>query len=537
MQFSSFPLNMAQGVKLAHTLRLDGRTFRKGRTLSLKDIDMLRAQGMTEVVGARLMAGELDEDQAASNAARLLAGEHLEAQPAAHGRCNLKALAAGVLLVDAVAIDSLNGTDEALTVGTLMPFAPVRAGQVVATVKTIPFAVAGRTLAAWREITAAAPPLRIAPFRARRAALIMTVTEGLPDKLFATTAAVTRARLGVLGSELAFEQRCQHDSAAVAEAIRSVLEQGAELILIAGASVSKDRRDTVPAGITQAGGDIVHFGMPVEPGNMLLYAQIGTVPVINLPGCARSRRTNGLDWLLHRLLAGVPVSRADIMNMGVGGLIASAAEGKTEIPEAPVPARPPRIAAIVLAAGSSSRMGERNKLCCTVDGVPMVRRVVAAALGSRCVQTLVVTGHEAEAVEDTLQGTAVSLVHNAGFATGMASSLRCGLRALPSDLDGAIILLGDMPKLDTDHLNSLLDTFDPAAPAIIAPERDGRRGNPVLWPRSYFAEMQALQGDQGARSMVKKYADDMVLVTVEDDAIFTDVDTPEELAQMAEQSA
>ncbi|MEB4591553.1 molybdopterin-binding/glycosyltransferase family 2 protein [Candidatus Thiothrix sp. Deng01] len=532
MKFGNFSLMEAQGVRLAHTLRLAGRTLRKGRTLGFKDIEILRAQGIAEVTGAQLGTNELDEDQAASHAAQLLAGRHIEAQPAARGRCNLKATAAGVLLVDDAAIRALNRTDEALTAGTLAPFTPVRAGQVVATIKTIPFAVAGRTLASWKEITAAAAPLRIAPFRPHRTALVMTTADGLPDKLFATTAAVTRARLEALGSELAVERRCAHDSPAVAEAIRAALAQGAELILIAGASVSKDRSDTVPAGIVQAGGDIVHFGMPVEPGNMLLYARIGAVPVINLPGCSRSRRINGLDWLLHRLLADVPVSGEDIMDMGVGGLIASAAEGKTEIPEAPVPARPPRIAAVLLAAGSSSRMGERNKLCCEVDGAPMVRRVVAAALGSRCVQTLVVTGHEAEAVEDALQGCAVSFAHNAGFAAGMASSLRCGLRALPPDLDGAIILLGDMPQLDSSHINSLLDTFDPAAPAIVAPERDGKRGNPVLWPRHYFAEMQALQGDQGARSMVLKYADDMVLVAVEDDAIFTDIDTPEELARM-----
>lgn len=188
-----------------------------------------------------------------------------------------------------------------------------------------------------------------------------------------------------------------------------------------------------------------------------------------------------------------------------------------------------RIAALVLAAGCSSRMGKRNKLCCEIDGVAMVRRVVMAALGSRCVQTLVVTGYDADAVEAVLLDCRVSLVHNADFMDGMATSLRCGLRALTPDLNGVLILLGDMPSVQPALINRLLDVFDPAAPAIIAPERNGKRGNPVLWPRHYFAEMFTLSGDQGARTLVEKYASDTKLVTVENDAIFTDIDTPAEL--------
>ena len=532
MRFGRFTLDEALGVQLAHTQRLAGKTLRKGRLLSVQDIDALRAEGISTVSGARLDAGELDEDQAAAAAAELLASPHVIPEPAARGRCNLKTAVNGVLVVDGAVVDALNCTDAALTLGTVPAFAPVRAGQVVATVKTIPFAVADVTLAAWQETVEGRVPLQVAAFRPHRAALIMTMAEGIADSLLDKTAAVTRARLEVLGSKLAFDRRCAHDHVVIAQVIRELLAEGAELILISGASVSKDINDTVPAGIVAAGGDVVHFGMPVEPGNMLLYARIGKIPVLNLPGCARSRRLNGLDLLLHRLLAELPVSSADIMAMGVGGLIASGTESKKEYPESPVPARSPRIAAVVLAAGRSSRMGDSNKLCCEVEGVPMVRRVVEATLASRCVQTLVVTGHEADRVEASLQDCAVSVVHNARFVDGMATSLRCGLRALPSDLDGAVILLGDMPQLDSGHINRLLDTFDPTAPAIIAPERNGQRGNPVLWPRRYFAEMLTLQGDQGAREMVKQYFADMVLVTVEDDAIFTDIDTPEELAKL-----
>jgi molybdenum cofactor cytidylyltransferase len=191
-----------------------------------------------------------------------------------------------------------------------------------------------------------------------------------------------------------------------------------------------------------------------------------------------------------------------------------------------------RIAALVLAAGQSRRMGTRNKLLCPVEGVAMVCRVVDAALASRCCQVTVVTGWQAEQIAAALGARAISLAHNAEHLDGMASSLRRGLAALPADIDGALILLADMPWIDRDHVDRLVAAFDPAAPAILVPERLGRRGNPVLWPRRYFAEMNRLTGDVGARALLVRHADAVRAVPCASDAIFADIDTPAALAQL-----
>lgn len=541
MQFGPFPLSDALGIRLAHTIRLAGKTLRKGRALTTGDIEALNAAGIQHVVGALLAADEIDEDTAAAAGAACIAGLNVAAQPASKGRCNLKATEDGLLVVDASGVDVLNAMDEALTLATLRPNALVRRGDVVATVKTIPFAVAQRTLDSWR--TCNAPRLRVQPFIARKVALVMTSSSATSRKLLDSTEAVTRARVEALGSDLAIVLRCEHISPAIAAAVRGALDDGVNLVLIAGASVSKDRADVVPAGVTMAGGSVVHFGMPVEPGNMLLLAHVDDTPVINLPGCARSRRLNGFDWVLHRVLARLPLTPADIMAMGVGGLLASGDEQPSEggesddlpriPPEIKDAARPPRIAAIVLAAGRSARMGAENKLCCTVDGIPMVRRAVTATLASRCVQTLVVTGHDAPRVESAIGDLPVSYVHNAEYASGMASSLRAGLRALPRDVDGAVIVLGDMPHLQARHLDALIQAFDPVAPAIVVPEFEGRRGNPVLWPAAYFSRMQQLSGDQGARSLLEADASNVVRVVSADAAVCLDVDTPEQLAALS----
>src|SRR5262249_47827061 len=183
------------------------------------------------------------------------------------------------------------------------------------------------------------------------------------------------------------------------------LQAGAELVLVFGASAIADRRDVIPAAIEAAGGAVEHFGMPVDPGNLMLIGELAGRPVLGAPGCARSPKENGFDWILARLLAGLPVSRADITGLGVGGLLMEIVT-RPQPREAPREAPPPerrRIAAIVLAAGRSTRMGS-NKLVAELNGKPLVRIAAEQALASRADPVIVVTGHEPERVEKALAG-------------------------------------------------------------------------------------------------------------------------------------
>ena len=533
MIFGEFPLADCEGVLLAHSLRLADGIFRKGRRLADADFPALAAAGITRVYGARLEPGDLDEDTAAGAVAACLCGPGIAARAPQGGRCNLYATQRGLVGVDAAIIDRINAIDEAVTVATRPPLSAVRAGAVVATVKLIPLAVGRGVIDSCRAAAGQAGEqgaLRLLPFHPARAALIVTEQPGEPARDYAAVVSSSRRRLAELGSHLGLVQRCAHRGAAVTAALLEAQAAGCSLILVAGSTVPKDRADTAPAAIVAAGGQIIHFGMPVEPGNMLLLARLGEVPVIVLPGCARSRRTNGLDRVLQRLLAGLPVGRAEIMAMGVGGLIRSPVEVDED--EQATPPEPPRvpagrkIAALVLAAGSSRRMGGANKLLQAVDGIAMLRRAANAALASRSTSVLVVTGADADAAQACLAGLEVQCVHNPEHASGMASSLRRGLAALPADADAVVVLLADMPWIDGGHVDRLLAAFDPRRPKIVAPVRDGRRGNPILWPRQFFAEMMALEGDVGARELLQRHASQVETVTFEDDAIFADVDTP-----------
>jgi molybdenum cofactor cytidylyltransferase len=190
-----------------------------------------------------------------------------------------------------------------------------------------------------------------------------------------------------------------------------------------------------------------------------------------------------------------------------------------------------RIACLVLAAGRSSRMAPRNKLLEPIGGEKMVRRVAATAIASGAEPVIVVSGHEAAAVAGALQGLDVTIVTNPDYADGLSTSLRTGLRALPAGIDGALILLGDMPEVEASVLAALMAAFA-RANAICVPVCHGRRGNPVLWGKSYFAEMMRLTGDTGAKPLMARHETHLIEVEVATDSIFEDVDAPEDLERL-----
>ncbi len=530
MQFLTVPVASAEGAILAHGQRAAGHLFKKGRILSGDDIDVLRAGGIAQLTVARLEADDVGEDEAALQLARLCAGEDVRVGAAFTGRANLYAEAAGVVTVDAAQINAFNSVHEAIAMATLPPFARVSARQMLATIKIIPFAVPKSALDAAAALLPH-PPMRLARFQAQRAALILTHIEATKSSLLDKARNAVNERLQAQGSCLALERRVAHEPAALVPAILEATQAGCELILIFGASAITDRRDVIPAAIVEAGGRVVHFGMPVDPGNLLLLGQLGSATVIGLPGCAISPKLNGFDFVLWRLLARLPVTSRDLMDMGVGGLL-------SEIPLRPQPrdettrmeARAPFVSAVVLAAGRSTRMG-LNKLLEPLNGKPLIRYALEAALTSQADETIVVTGHDADAVRRAISGLDVRVVHNPDYVKGLSTSLQKGLSAISENSDGALMLLADMPDVDAVLINRLIAAFAPQeGRAICLASRHGKRGNPVLWARRFFSAMAELDGDIGARNLLAIYPELIAEVEAGSDAPLTDIDTPEALA-------
>jgi molybdenum cofactor cytidylyltransferase len=543
MQFGEVPVSAAEGAILVHSLRLGRTVLKKGRILSAADLHEIAAAGIDEVTVVRLEPGDIREDPAASRIAAAAAGADIGTAAAFTGRANLFAETKGLLVFDREQLDRLNLVDEAVTLGTLPPYAVVEPKQMVATVKIIPFAVPEEVVTRCAGIAAEGGKLlRIATFRPLAVGLIQTRLPGLKESVLDKTHEVTEARLAALACTLALEQRCAHKNAEVAAQI-AVAIGDVDMLLIHGASAIVDRRDVIPAAIEAAGGTVEHFGMPVDPGNLLLLGHVADKPVLGLPGCARSPKVNGFDWVLERLVAGLPVGPKEIMSMGAGGLLAEIpvrglkrAEAGAAPEAKPVAKIPPgpRIAALLLAAGKSSRMGS-NKMLEMIDGRPMVVRTAQRLLASRARPIVAVLGNMADAVDDALGRLPVERVHNPDFADGLSTSLKRGLAALPEDIDGAVVCLGDMPLIAGRDIDRLIAAFNPLeGRAIVVPTRRGKRGNPILWSRQFFAEMMALSGDQGARKLIDEHADLIAEIEMDNDSVLIDIDTPEALAELRE---
>ena len=343
MKFGPIAIADAQGCVLAHSIKLPDGTLKKGLLLGEPELQRLAAAGIDHITGARLEADDVPEDAAALQVARALGGAEVEIGNAGTGRVNLYARSAGLMVLDVARIHATNAVDEGLTVATLQPDSPVEQGQMLATVKIIPYAVPQSAVAqVLQSLRGEAPEdvgrraLRVAAWRNLPVGLVMTRTPQTAESMLNKMREAVAGRLAPLGASLVAEHIVPHDDEAIAQALQDLTRHAAapRLLLISGIAATVDRRDVVPLSIVRSGGRVLHAGMPVDPGNLLVLGELPATttphPVIGIPTCARSPKLNGFDFVLRRLAAGEPVTAADIMAMGVGGLL-------TEIDTRPMP--------------------------------------------------------------------------------------------------------------------------------------------------------------------------------------------------------
>jgi molybdenum cofactor cytidylyltransferase len=536
MKFTRIPVHEAAGAILAHSITTPSGVIKKGRVLTPAELERLAAAGLEEVIAAQVEPGDVGEDEAAARIARAAAGRNVRTSAPFTGRANLFASTGGLVSIDAGRLHALNLIDEGLTIATVAPFERAGANQMIGTVKIITFALPEAVVARAEALAREAGGLvSLQPLHAKVAGLILTRLPASKANVLSKRRQAIASRLEALGSSLGPVEIVDHEEAAVAAAISRLEAAGADPIIVFAASAIVDRGDVIPAGLVAAGGSILRLGMPVDPGNLMLLGKLGETDVIGAPSCAASPKLNGFDWVLERRLAGIDVTSADVAAMGLGGLL-------KEITTRPQPReaeqngearRAPRIAAIILAAGRSTRYGAANKLLQDLDGMAIVRRVALAALESRAQSVTIVLGHEGDRVADALAGLDVKLVRNAEYAQGLSTSLKAGLASLPADVDGAIVCLGDMPRITAEHIDRLIAAFAPKEGRSIAvPVHKGKRGNPVLFGRTLFAEILEAEGDTGAKHLIGRHADEVAEVDLGSDAIFIDIDTPEALAQL-----
>ena len=541
MKFGPCALSDCLDAILVYAVDLPDGRIAKGTCLTSDHLSRLRANGIDDIIVARLEDGDLGEDAAADMIAKAMMPANVRLSVAATGRVNIHATKRGLLRVDRLRLRDINMVDEGITLSTVQHNQLVEAGDLIATLKIIPYSVAETAVATVIGLGAGEPVISFHALRPRSFGLIQTRIPGMADKILKATEQTAKQRLNQLGCTLVDSRVVAHEAAAIDQAITASRANGPAVMLIAGGSAIADRRDEVPMGVIAAGGRIDHFGLPVDPGNLLMLSHIDEMPVIGMPGCARSIKMNGFDWILHLLLADLRIDAAEIADMAAGGLL-------MEIVSRPLPRRMvgrrqisnATIGGVILAAGQSRRMGAQNKLLAEIDGVPIIRRTAQALLDGGLNDLVIVTGHEHRLVAAALDDLPVTCIYNDEYQSGQASSVACGVRHHQNGSHAAVLIaLGDMPLVRPELIAALLrdhSSLPDATDRITLPVFDGRRGNPVIWGRGFFDELVALTGDAGGRIIFAENKNAVNSLGWPDDSIHLDIDTPEALAPLKKAS-
>ncbi len=526
MKFEERALINSEGWTLAHSIKCGPKRISKGTLITGTLIGELTAAGVEKAQIFLLEDNDLDENEAARLAAESITGSGLKVELAGRGRANIVSTQDG-LFVPGGGIDAVNNTDDAFSAASLAPHTTVREGQLVATIKLVPYGLAAAKLDNIRNTTSR---LAVKSYQEFTATLVVT-GEALKERALTSLT----SRMERVKGQLQIREPVLHNKESVTAALEQAKVDGQDLILMLGASAISDKRDIFPAALADAGGDLIKLGMPADPGNLLMLGKLGSQTIIGLPGCAKSPALNGFDWVLELFAAKEPLNAQVLTKMGTGGLLKEPAGRTTPraVKTGQPPGDKPAIAgAVVLAAGKSSRAKNAHKLLSVLGNKSVIRTTVDALLAVKGLTVLAVTGHRAQEIEACLPAKQVSVVHNPNFKQGMGTSLAAGIGALESNVKYAFICLGDMPFVQKSTIEKMLITAGETEGAVIlVPTFHGKRGHPVLWHQRFFADLTHLSGDAGGKKLLRDNFEKIIEVAVDDPGILIDLDTPEMLAQ------
>lgn len=326
MRIETLPPAAAVGHILCHNVAdAQGRkAFHKGRRLRVEDVPRLVELGLSAVRVAILAPDDVHEDEAAIRVAQIVAGSGVAIGELHAGRVNLCAVSDGPLMINAEALFSINLID-GLTIATLPPYTLVTAGQIIATIKIIPFAVPVTDLLQAAAIAGGAGVLWIAPLVRQQFGVALVSSPAARARVERGILPAIAGRITDLGATIVACRDLPLDEYEVAAGLADLMAAGSNIIITAGETSVVDRDDVIPRAVRRLGGEIAHYGAPVEPGNLLLLAYlhhaVDTIPLIGAPGCVRSRDQNIVDLILPRLMANERLGRREIAALGLGGLL------------------------------------------------------------------------------------------------------------------------------------------------------------------------------------------------------------------------
>ena len=520
------------GSVIAQTYNLPGKTISKGTFVTSEIVDYFKEFDVQTILCAVPANGDIHEDEAAEAISNAIDKNQIYVEKASTGRVNFKSQSLCLVRYERALIREVNLVDESIAFSIVEHNQLLAKNDLIATLKIIPFFTQKKYVDQVISILAKNELFKTHSLNKKKVSLIQTSFEWQKKSMFKATSNVTRNRLEALDCSLNEEKLICHDYKALCSEIRSSTGSGIDILLISGASAITDRSDYIPKAILSEGGEIIQYGLAVDPGNLLLIGKVGNTTVIGMPGCARSPKLNGFDWVLQLLMADIPISREELAEMGAGGLLMEIAS--RPLPRAlakSVSKREKKVMGVILAAGNSTRMGKDYKLLRNIGDAPLIRNTAIEMLKSDLDSCSIVLGYQSDKVADVIKDLNVNLILNPLWKEGQASSLRAAINTLDSTYSDLLIMLGDLPGIKSIHINSIIEEHlltDNRKSKITIPSFKGQKGNPVIWGRSFIDDLSNLEGDVGGRTLFSEHPAAINILEMDDPWVVKDIDTPED---------
>ncbi len=520
------------GLVLAQSYNLPDKTISKGTFITNEIVAYFKKGNVQTILCAVPEEGDIHEDEAAEAISSAIDKNHIYAEKASTGRVNFKSQSLCLVRYERGFIKEVNLVDESIAFSIVEHNQLLAKNDLIATLKIIPFFIQKKYVDQVIKILAKDDLFKVYSLKKKDVTLIQTCFEWQKKSIFTATSNVTKARLESLGCSLNEEKLISHDYNTLRTEIRSSVDNGPEVVLISGASAITDRSDYIPKAILSEGGEIIQYGLAVDPGNLLLIGKVGNTTIIGMPGCARSPKLNGFDWVLQLLMADIPINKEELADMGAGGLL-------MEIASRPLPRalaksvnkKEKKVMGVILAAGNSTRMGKDNKLLKNIGDAPLIRNTAIEMLKSDLDTCSIVLGYQSDKVAAVIKDLDINLILNPIWEEGQASSLKAAINNLDATYSDILIMLGDLPGIKSSHINRIIEEHlmtNNRKSKITIPSFKGQKGNPIIWGRSFFQDLSNLEGDVGGRALFSEHPAAINILEMDDPWVVTDADTPED---------
>lgn len=533
MKCQEFDLNHALGVKIFEDIRLDGIVLEKGRTLNEEDIIRLKLSGIPSVYGAVMEESDITLEGALGIVAAKLCGKNTAYAVSAGGICKITASEEGIFLCSDDRLAKFNRQSHNLILNTVEPYSFVNAGEVIAELElTTPLAEQEAVDNILFSLSGNIELLQIAVQEPKKTALIYTFFYD-DDQETAHFTSVVKKLVGnyaPLQLDYANEYNVPHTTEAVADAIEKAVTAENDVIFIIPGAKSNYKDDIIPAAIRSFADEIVNLTIPQVAASDLIIAQKRGRRIISLPFRYDTEESPLADRYIKQAVVNekineydfarpqnVRLNRGEILNEAekqkqVGGSGQYGGKGKVNI------------AAVILAAGISSRAGRNKLLCPDKDGKPVFMKTVEAALKSKANPIFVVTGNQAAELSDFLEDIDVNIIYNPSYRAGVKTSLNLGLKSVPGFCDGALLLPADMPNITPEFLDKLLSAFNKKKEKqLCIASYGGVRHNPIIWSKALYDVADLVPENADLRPVFMEHEDYTKMVEAPSEETLWDV--------------